>query len=210
MRVVILTPVRLFGEGIAGSLAGSENIVVQAVVTHFSALRHALDAATDLVLIDASAGFDVVEVQSIAVERPGLMLIALGLPEQRDEVIRCGRAGFAAYVARDASLQTLRNAMQGAAGGRLACSPEIASGLLRALFRPESAPPTAATDSNLTRREREVLRLVGRGLSNKEIARELDLSLATVKHHVHSILGKLGVARRTQAVHRVCDLARAV
>src|SRR5262249_3992029 len=135
MRVVILTPVRLFGEGIAGSLAGSENIVVQAVVTHFSALRHALAAATDLVLIDASAGFDVVEVQSIAVERPGLMLIALGLPEQRDEVIRCGRAGFAAYVARDASLQTLRNAMQGAAGGRLACSPEIASGLLRALFR---------------------------------------------------------------------------
>lgn len=208
MRIVVLTPVRLFGEGLVSCFEGIDDVVVEAAVTDFAALRRALGPATDLVLVDVSAGFDPEEVRALAAERPALTLIALGLREQRDDVVRCGRAGFAAYVPRDASLETLRNAMLAAAGGRLACSPEIASSLMRALFRSTAAADLAGNnDNNLTRREGEVLRLIGRGLSNKAIARELDLSVATVKHHVHSILGKLGVAGRAQAVHRVRDLA---
>jgi DNA-binding NarL/FixJ family response regulator len=207
MRIVIVTPVRLFGEGLAGSLDGSENIIVEEVVTDLALLRQALNAGPDLVLIDLSADFDLTEVHAIAVERPGLMLVALGLVERRDYVIRCGRAGFTAYVPRDASLQTLREALHGVVGGRLSCSPEIASSLMRALFSPGTSLSTAVGDNALTRREGEVLRLVGRGLSNKEIARELELSVATIKHHVHSIFGKLGVSGRAQAVLRVRDLA---
>jgi len=207
MRIVILTPVRLFGEGLLSCLDGTEGVVVQALVSDFAALRRALCTQTDLILIDVSSGFDPEEVHAIAAERPGLTLVALGLREQRDEVIRCGHAGFAAYVPRDASLQTLRDSMLAAEAGRLTCSPEIASSLMRALFRSPSAPHAATNDNNLTRREGEVLRLIGRGLSNKEIARELELSVATVKHHVHNILGKLGVAGRGQAMHRVRDVA---
>jgi DNA-binding NarL/FixJ family response regulator len=206
MRIVILTPVRLFGEGLVGCLDGTEGVDVQALVSDFAALRRALCARTDLILIDVSSGFDMEEVRAIAAERPGLTLIALGLREQRDDVIRCAHAGFAAYVPRDASLQTLRDAMLAAETGRLTCSPEIASSLMRALFWSPSAPHVATND-NLTRREGEVLRLIGRGLSNKDIARELELSVATVKHHVHNILSKLGVAGRRQAMHKVRNVA---
>jgi DNA-binding NarL/FixJ family response regulator len=208
MRIVILTPVRLFGEGLIGCIDRTEGITVEALVSDFAALRRAYCAQTDLVLIDVSSGFDPEEVRALVAERPGLTLVALGLREQRDDVIRCGQAGFAAYVPRDASLQTLRDAMLAATAGRLTCSPEIASGLMQALFRSPSAPPIGTNDISLTPREGEVLRLIRRGLSNKEIARELVLSVATVKHHVHNILGKLGVAGRGQAMHRASGLAR--
>ena len=78
---------------------------------------------------------------------------------------------------------------------------------MRALFRmvPSSARTGADADEALTRREEEVLRLIGGGLSNKEIARELNLSVATVKHHVHHILRKLRLSGRAQAMRRVRD-----
>lgn len=66
-------------------------------------------------------------------------------------------------------------------------------------------PDELPLESSLTQREGEVLQLIGDGQSNKEIARELSLSVATVKHHVHSILQKLKVPSRAQAVRRVRD-----
>jgi two-component system nitrate/nitrite response regulator NarL len=202
MRIVILTPVRLLGEGLVACLGGKDGVIVDALVNDFGALRHAIGPDTNVVLIDVGADFDATEVCAIAAEHPHLTLLAVGLRERRDEVIRCARAGFTAYVPRDASVDTLRNAMLAAVVGRLTCPPEITCGLMRALFG-ASISTDAANGNELTRREGDVLNLLGRGLANKEIARELDLSVATVKHHVHSILGKLGVARRTQAMRRV-------
>src|SRR4029077_8637360 len=136
---------------------------------------------------------------------PDVPLVALGLNEQRQEGIRCGRAGFAGYVARDASIEALRNSLSEIVAGRLACPPEISGGLLRALFRRESRPDDTDVDLALTRRESEVLELLGRGFSNKEIGAELCLSVATVKHHVHHVLEKLKLERRAQAMRRVRD-----
>lgn len=132
---------------------------------------------------------------------------ALGLSEQRREVVRCGRAGFAGYVARNASIDSLCTTLGEIVEGRLTCPPEIAGCLLRALFRKESgsAPPESDSDPNLTKRESEVLELLGQGLSNKEIGEKLCLSVATVKHHVHHILEKLNLQRRAQAMRRVRD-----
>jgi DNA-binding NarL/FixJ family response regulator len=131
--------------------------------------------------------------------------VALGLTEQRQEVIRCGRAGFAGYVTREASIDSLCRTLSEIVEGRLACPPEIAGGLLRALFRRDPRPDESDVDLGLTRRESEVLELLGRGLSNKEIGCELCLSVATVKHHVHHILEKLKLPRRAQAMRRVRD-----
>jgi len=146
---------------------------------------------------------DLDEVRAIALEHQDIAFVALGLQEQRQNVIRCGRAGFSGYVSRHASIDELYRALSDAVAGRLTCSAEISGGLLRALFRRETHAHAEEMKDALTRREGEVLTLIGRGLSNKEIARELELSLSTVKHHVHHVLTKLQLPRRAQAMRRV-------
>jgi DNA-binding NarL/FixJ family response regulator len=205
MKLALVTPLRLMGDGLAACLRGHGVIELCCVVTHLEALRAALRGTPpDLVLIDVTHGVDLYDVRSIAVEWPAIPLVALGLVEQRQQVIRCGRAGFAGYVSRDASAEHLCSALTDVLAGRLACPAEISSGLLCALFRGES-PATVVDEEALTRREGEVLSLIGQGLSNKEIARQLGLSIATVKHHVHHVLEKLKLQRRAQAMRRVRD-----
>jgi DNA-binding NarL/FixJ family response regulator len=206
MDIAILTPVRLFGDSLASFLTALHDIDVRATVPTFSMLRAVLaDAPVDLALIDVTQGVDFDEVRDLASARPSLTLLALGLAAAHQDVIRCGRAGFAGYVGRDTSLDALLAAMSDAVSGRLVCPPEVAGELLRALYRgPSEACPDEA-ELALTKRECDVLRHLGNGLSNKEIARELGLSLSTIKHHVHSILDKLQVTRRAQAMRRVRD-----
>lgn len=206
MNIIVLSPVRLLGDGLAACLRSRADMCVLAVVNDLAALRDSL-ATTDaeLVLIDVTQGIDLFDVRAIATEWPDVSLVALGLNEQREEVIRCGRAGFAGYVARDASIDMLCKALSEIAAGRLACPAEISGGLLRALFQRGVRSEDSTIDLALTRRESEVLQLLGRGLSNKEIGGELCLSVATVKHHVHHVLEKLNLSRRAQAMHRVRD-----
>lgn len=206
MNIVVLTPVRLFGDGLAACCNQRPEITVTVVVNDLANLRQTLStAAVDLVLIDVTQGVDLYDVRSIAAERPDVALVALGLTEQRHEVIRCGRAGFTGYIAREATVDTLCKALSDIVEGRLACPAEISSGLLHALFRADLPTDEVGLDRSLTRRESDVLRMIGCGLSNKEIARELVISLATVKHHVHNILDKLQLQRRAQAMQRVRD-----
>jgi DNA-binding NarL/FixJ family response regulator len=204
MRIIIVTPMRVLGDGLTNCLAQAGEVSVLGVAADLGALRCQLaDTDADVALIDVTLGVDLADVRAIATERPELTLIALGLPERRQDVIRCGRAGFRGYVSRDASVETLRSSLRDVVAGRLACPAEISSGLLRALFCAGLEAERTAGEGSLTRRESEVLQLIGRGLSNKEIARELTLSVATVKHHVHHVLDKLQLPRRAQAMRRV-------
>ena len=203
MNLLVFTPVRLLGDGLAASLASRPGVVVRAVVNALADLHSALAASdVDLVLIDVTQGVDLSDVRAIAQAHPDVLLVALGLDEQRQNVIRCGRAGFTGYVPRDASIDELCGALSDVVHGRLACSAEISCELLRALFRMEQPTTGPAPGQPLSRRECEVMHLIERGLSNKEIARELCLSVSTVKHHVHHILEKLELSRRTQAMYR--------
>lgn len=203
MRVVLLTPVRMLGEGLRTCLEARGGIVV-AIVSSVTALGAACAAeAAHVALIDVTQGVDLEEVGTFAAAWPELAILALGLNEQRQEVIRFGRAGFTGYVGRDASIERLHDVIANAAAGRLACPAEISDGLMRALFRREGPVEPQAGNYRLTPREEDVLRLIGGGLSNKEIARELELSVATVKHHVHNVLGKLQLPRRAQAMRMV-------
>ncbi|MBK3581234.1 response regulator transcription factor [Streptomyces sp. MBT65] len=105
-------------------------------------------------------------------------------------------AGATGYLLKDAPRDELFTAVRAAAQGRTVLSPAVASRLVSAVRSPQSTPGNEA----LSAREREVLALVAKGTSNREIARELFISEATVKTHLTHLYGKLGVKDRAAAV----------
>jgi DNA-binding NarL/FixJ family response regulator len=137
---------------------------------------------------------------------PGAKLVVFALSEADDDLIACAEAGIGVFVGRDGSPAELVDAVDQAWRGAYAAPPHLTTLLLRRLatLSPGHAAAAAAASSSspLTRREREIMPLLERGLSNKEIARLLGTEPATIKNHVHNILGKLQVRRRAQLAAR--------
>lgn len=123
---------------------------------------------------------------------PDTEVIALTSVLEDASVVGAIKAGAIGYLLKDTQADELCRSIKAAAAGQVQLSPQAAARLMREIKAPDS-PET------LTERETEVLRLIGQGLSNKEIARELSIGEKTVKTHVSSILSKLGVFSRTQA-----------
>ncbi len=133
-----------------------------------------------------------------AIERlgPGHRVIVLTTYEDDGEILRAVSAGAAGYLLKDVSRADLASAVRAAAGGRTVLSPSVAA---RLAGRRPAAPV-------LSEREREVLELVARGLTNGEIGRRLFIGEATVKTYLLRVFGKLGVSDRTSAVLAALDL----
>jgi two-component system, NarL family, nitrate/nitrite response regulator NarL len=206
MRIGVLTPVRLVGEGVAISLSLRDPSLETRVVRDLEELRGLArdEAPLALAIVDVTQMIALDEIRAFHAEWPDLPLLALGLREQEAEIVEHGRAGFSGYLCRDDGREELAQKVDDALSGRFRCSPEIAAGIMRGLFR--AGPRRGSCDLTvLTRRETHVAQGIGRGLSNKEIARDLDISESTVKHHVHAILGKLGFARRAGLLRRFHD-----
>src|SRR5690606_29409973 len=123
---------------------------------------------------------------------PDVEIIALTSVLEDSSVVGAVRAGAIGYLLKDTKADELIRAIKAAAAGQVQLSLQAAARLMREVRAPES--PEA-----LTERETEVLRLIGSGRSNKEIALALTIGEKTVKTHVSNILSKLGVSSRTQA-----------
>jgi two-component system, NarL family, response regulator LiaR len=128
-----------------------------------------------------------------APHRPAVVVLTSA--GEDDHLVRAVQAGAAAYLLKTASAEDVIAAVRAAAGGAASLSPELATRLTRAIRRPDPPDPLAP----LSPRERDVLALIARGHSNRQIARDLSIGEQTVKTHVRSILAKLGLQDRVQA-----------
>jgi DNA-binding NarL/FixJ family response regulator len=158
----------------------------------------------DVLLVDALALARGDFVPRLTVHLPSMLIIACGVREEAEEVIACAQRGAAGYVGRDASAEDLVRIVRSVARGELPCPPRVAAMLFREMGSPARiAAPLPSAVGSLTSREREVVTLIDRGLSNKEIAAALSIELTTVKNHVHHILEKLEVHGRSAAAARL-------
>src|SRR5262249_49093220 len=134
-------------------------------------------------------------------------IVAMGIADSESDVLACAERGATSYVTREASVEELTGTILRAALGEVICSPRTAGTLIRRVgaLAAQLKPGPAAVA--LTRREREVATLMGEDLSNKEIAKRLRIEVATVKNHVHNVLDKLRVHRRTDAARLLGELA---
>ena len=132
-------------------------------------------------------------------ELPETEVIALTSALESKLVVGAVKAGAIGYLLKDTQAAELRRAIKAAAAGQIQLSPQALARLLREL-------QTDGTPEALTRRETEVLHLLARGQSNKEIAQPLQIVEDTVKTHIRHILAKLGVQSRTQAVLQAMHL----
>ncbi len=158
------------------------------------ALAMARELSPDVVLMDllmpVMDGIEATE--AIRAGLPDVEVVALTSVLEDASVTGAVKAGAMGYLLKDTDAEELGRAIRAAAEGRVHLAPEAAARLVREVRSPHG--PEA-----LTERETEVLRLVARGKSNRQIANELFVEEKTVKAHVSSILRKLGVSSRTQA-----------
>jgi len=202
--VVVYSPVRLFADGVAACLDAQPD--TNAVACHdIQSLGAELESGrADMVLVDVTDRRSLEQGRALIHAFPDVKAIALALPEAAEDVIACADAGFVSYVPRNACVEDMCEVLRRALRDEVFCDPKVSGGLLRELRRRQAvSAPAGEPGDELTRREREVLRLLGRRMSNKEIARQLCLSTATVKNHVHAILTKLNVHARSEALARL-------
>ncbi len=158
------------------------------------ALERARQLRPDVVLMDLIMPVmdGITAIAALRRELPDTEVIALTSVLEDEKVIGAIRAGAMGYLLKDTHAEDLCRAIKAAAAGQVQLSPQAAARLLREVKAPDN-PET------LTDRESEVLRLLAKGYSNKEIAQALIIGEKTVKTHVSNILAKLNVPSRTQA-----------
>lgn len=197
-RVVVVSGFRLLREGVASLLAHQSSIQVVGTVDLSALPCEIAELAPDMLLVDVSVHGALELCGPIRGAIPDVKIVALGVAEHEDVVFACAKAGISGFVAPDGSARDIVATVHSAGRGELVCSPRTAGILLSRVSKLASQP--SVDHDTLTDREKNILLLMDEGMSNKAIAASLRIRNATVKNHVHSILSKLRVRSRIEAV----------
>jgi NarL family two-component system response regulator LiaR len=197
IRVIAVDDHQVVRGGIKYALLDYDDVeLVAEAQSGEDAVRLCQQARPDVVLMDLMMpGMDGVETtRAIREQCPEVQILILSSFHDKDLVPRAMQAGAIGYLLKGVSNQDLVEAIRTAHAGEPVLAREAMAALVQA------ATPSPKLGDDLSEREREVLALLAQGLSNKEIAERLFLSVATVKYHVRVLLSKLGATSRAEAV----------
>lgn len=204
VRAFLIASVRAYREPFARALRSAGTDVVGTAADPLSALPLIGELEPDAILVEAltpDQRLSIPGLRAVVAETP---IVALGIPDRPVDAVALVEAGASGYVTRDQSVDEAASVVRSVVDGEFPCSGRVARILANRVSQLSTpARPLESATIRLTAREHEIAELVGSGLSNKEIAHILGIELATVKNHVHNVLGKLGVARRAEVASRV-------
>jgi DNA-binding NarL/FixJ family response regulator len=204
IRVMLVDDHDDFRRGLEAMLTASSTCeVVGEAVDGRTAVRHALQLQPDVILMDLHMpelnGIDATA--RIVRSSPHIGVVVLTMMEDDDSVFAAIRAGARGYLLKGSRRQEIVRAIEAVGGGEVIFGPGIAE-RVASYFAGMRTRPKAEAFPELTERERSVLGRIAEGRENAEIARELGLSVKTVRNHASNIFAKLQVAHRAQAIVR--------
>lgn len=203
ISVVLIDDNRLLREGLAILIREQPGFLVLAAFADIDdALQLVRDAKPNVVLLDFSLeGHDSLRVTgTVHKEVPDAKVIVMGLLPAQQDIADFVTAGASGFIMKDASLEQFVTTIRGVAAGQQVLPPELTTSLFSqiASLSIRKGQPRVLETEGLTERERQVIDLIGSGLSNKEIAARLHIAVHTVKSHVHNVLEKLALRTRLE------------
>lgn len=214
INVFLLAGNRLFREALARMLRAKSDVnVAGSESCSAGTIAQIGRCECDVVLIDPVTGeyCDLELVRSIASAAPSAKLILIDMAEDEATFLKAVRAGVAGYLLQHASAVEVMEAIRAVHQGEAVCPPRLCMSLFKHLAGSGEGAAQGRAGRNgrirarLTRREKQLVPLISQGLTNKEIAAQLNLSEQTVKNHIHRILQRMGAMNRFAAVEIARD-----
>ncbi|HEX6077403.1 MAG TPA: response regulator transcription factor [Micromonosporaceae bacterium] len=192
----------MWREGVARDLSEAGHQVVAIAGDGRQALRILAAVRPDVVVLDLQlpdlSGVEVI--RRLTAEHPGVRVLVLSASGEQRDVLDAVKAGASGYLVKSAAREEFLEAVRRTAAGDAVFTPGLAGLVLGEYRRLAAAPPAGPDTPRLTDRETEVLRLVAKGLTYRQIAERLVLSIRTVQNHVQNTLGKLQLHNRSELV----------
>jgi two-component system NarL family response regulator len=210
--VFVLAENRLLREALLRVFAKKNEIRVVGSNSYSPDIHERIMATAPAIIMLDSSGLSHSTAQLISILRsaiPDVKLVMVDMDADELTFLRAIRQGVVGYVLKDASAIDLMSTLRSVAAGEAVCPPSLTAALFRYASRPPSTVASISwgAELGLSRREQQLMMLLRDGLTNKEIASQLNISEQTVKNHVHNIMHKLGARDRLAAVRR-CEILR--